>query len=213
MNVIVASHNEEILVNNLMQSVFPKEVNLIIMRGYDNVSKAYNEAILKTKPGFSLFIHHDVYLPDGWFKRLHEVIEYLESDKYGVIGVAGADYHDGIVYKGNIINGGERWHHGSGDILEEVQTVDELLFLVRTIDASFDETLGNHFYCADLCLRLAAKGKKNYVMNNICSHNGTTNNVKDENGKFVYSEDFYRARDIMAKKYTFPIATTCTTIN
>ena len=216
MNIIVASHNEEILNNNLMRSNLPSDANLVIMRGYNNVAKAYNDAIKKTKRGITMFVHHDVYLPDGWFKKLDKIMREFEYLNIGVIGVAGASRSDELEYKGNIINSGNEWKHGrtgDGYSVEDVQTVDEMLFIVRDNNVSFDENLGNHFYCADLCLRMIESGKDNYVINNPCSHVGSENNVKDKDGNFVYSDSFYKSRDIIASKYNFPIATTCILIN
>jgi len=220
MNIIVASHNEETLKKYFDKSLLPDDSVLTVMRGYKNVSKAYNDALMITDPGLTMFVHHDVVLPKGWFDRLDEIIKKLPDD-WGVIGVAGASLehspiHSRLAYKGNIINDNVEWKHGAvgkGAEFETVQTLDEMLFIIKDINMRFDENLGNHFYCADICMKELSLGKRNYVINNCCFHSGGENKVKDEKGEFIYSEDFYRSRDEIAKKYQVPFATTCTIIN
>lgn len=202
---ITPSHKPDILEKNLLKSKIKHK--LIIKKGYTNVCKAYNDVKVK---GIRVYLHHDVFLPDDFEANLLKAIKEIESidHNWGVLGVAGAvPTLDGKKTYGNLLDRGNQWGDPK-ELPHEVQTLDELILIIKDPDLKFDENIpSNHFYGADICIQANLKGKKNYAINAYLHHNS---------GLQVGERpaEFYQARDYMITKYKmqFPIATTCTKI-
>ena len=62
-SIICASHDNNILKQNLLQSPQLNEHELIIIDRCKQVAIAYNEASLSATCTLQIFVHHDVYLP------------------------------------------------------------------------------------------------------------------------------------------------------
>ncbi len=137
---------------------------------YDSARRAYNEAAGEAEGTFLLFSHPDIrFLKPDALKRLIQQAENLQD--FGVIGVAGAKKKEdgtGEILAG-IVHGTNQDRFGNRQIEspEEVQTVDECLFLVRREyfrDHPFVEKPGWHLYAVDYCLDAILNGKKNYAV-------------------------------------------------
>lgn len=139
---------------------------------YDSARKAYNEAALKAEGTYLLFSHPDIrFLKPEALKELMEQAEKIRD--FGVIGVAGAKEKAGNSGKGEIlagiVHGSNQDYFGTRQIRkpEEVQTVDECLFLVKKDDFTehpFQEKPGWHLYAVEYCLDALLNGQKNYVV-------------------------------------------------
>lgn len=203
---IAASHNEDILKNNLLKSILFADYKLIIQRGFDNVSKAYNQAPITGN--IIVYLHHDIYLPGDFYSNLQSSIQAVNKidNNWGVLGLAGVKLIDGKrEIFGNINDRGRQW--GNPDNLPaEVDTLDELV-LVTHGDFVFDENLPTDFYGADICLQSKLQGRKNYAVNAYCYHNST----RAFGGR---TESFYECEKYFKEKWKneLPIATTCAII-
>jgi len=203
---ICPSNDKWVLRNNLLRSKILESYPLKVQRDYTNISKAYND--FKSDSEIRVYLHHDVFLPDDFEENLLKGIEKIEETdpNWGVIGVAGVrSVGDGKEIYGYISDRGKKW--GKPDNLpHEVDTLDELLLIVKDKKLKFDENIpSTHFYGADICLQAQEMGKKNYAINAYCEHNSSLGEKP---------AGFYAARDYIMIKYKNkrPIATTCTII-
>lgn len=209
MLIITASHNKEVFDKYLGQSRLAGH-DLVVMKDYNNVAKAYNEAIKdRFLPEIIIFVHHDVILPISFFPKLNIILQSIRDKKWGCLGVAGASFANvpgEIKYEGNLIYQDKEWKNGEtgkqNSLYEEVQTIDELILITNKTaleGTNFDEDLGNHFYGADICMQMEKRGYKNYVINNPVFHYGLTG----------YNEEFNIKKEIFKKKWKKNVATTC----
>jgi hypothetical protein len=207
---VTASHNAEVLKQNLERSKIFSTNRLIVQRDYTNVSKAYNEAQLKGVKGkdVAVYVHHDVFLPPGFETMMnHFLTEASKLDPdWGVIGCAGVklENYDKKIY-GHILDRGKEWGTSS-NLPHEVDTLDELLLITRG-DFLFDENLEQDFYGADICMQAKLQGRKNYAINAYCHHNSSR-------GFGKRTDSFFKSEKCFRTKYKdyLPIATTCTIV-
>lgn len=137
---------------------------------YDSARRAYNEAARKAKGAYLLFSHPDIrFLSSSALKSIRDQAEALGD--FGVVGVAGAKEKSGTTGEiiAGIVHGPNKEKIGDRQITapEEVQTVDECFFLVRTEDFRahpFKEKPGWHLYAVEYCLDAIRRGKTNYIV-------------------------------------------------
>lgn len=203
---VVSSYDKAVLQANTLRSrINPR--SLIVLEGYDNVPKAYN-SIDKKGSDIIIYMHEDVYLPQGWIQSVYEDLECMSHDypDWGVVGVAGAKLVDGKkVNRGYIRDRGKEWGSPTPPV-SEVDTLDELLLITRG-DFTFDENLPLHFYGADICMQAKQRGRKCYAINNYLHHNSTLK-VGERTDDFYACERYFRNK---WKDY-LDIATTCTIV-
>lgn len=201
---VTASHDPEVLNNNLLKSeVVYKHHPLTVQTGFNNISKAYNAA--KACLNTVVWVHHDVFLPPDFEMQLNRALTKVPDD-WGVLGVAGVKLVGNKKdIKGYILDRGKKWGSPIG-LPAEVDTLDEMLLITRG-KVTFDENLDLDFYGADICMQAIAAGKKNYAINAFCHHNST----RVVGGR---TESFYRCQAYFRKKWRafLPIATTCALI-
>ncbi len=205
--IVSAVNNEEILKNCLLRSPDLQSVaDILIQTGFASAALAYNSGILKAKDDVIVVVHQDVYLPEGWIRRVETILEELaiQDPNWGVLGVWGVGYDGmpkGCIYwtglermAGNFFEGGS-----------EVETLDECLLIIRKSSGlCFDESLaGFHMYGADICLEARRRGMKCYAVSAFCIHN--TNEYK------LLPREFWRACLYIRQKWKsqLPIKTTC----
>ena len=65
---------------------------VILQRGYASAASAYNAAIRKASSDLLVFVHQDVYLPEGWIETVKKAMDVLsvQDSNWGVMGVWGA---------------------------------------------------------------------------------------------------------------------------
>ena len=137
---------------------------------YDSARRAYNEAVRKAKGTYLLFSHPDIrFLSSSALKSIRDQAEALGD--FGVVGVAGAKKKSGTAGEiiAGIVHGPNKEKIGDRRITapEEVQTVDECLFLIRREDLlshPFPDKPGWHLYAVEYCLDSIRRGKTNYIV-------------------------------------------------
>jgi len=205
--LISATNNEAILKNCLLHSPDVRSASsLMLQKGYTNAAEAFNKAIAEAKTDLLIFVHQDVYLPEGWITKVQETIKVLsETDpQWGVLGVWGARIGSegaGFVYDG-------AWNHVLGNEFQggrEVDALDEVVLILRKSSGlRFDPQIpGFHMYGADICLEAKRRGMKCFAIAAFCIHN------TNQYGMLPWQ--FWNAYLKMRKKWkaNLPIKTTC----
>lgn len=160
-----ASHSDEILNGNLARSpcVTSGAVRLHVERGAPSASVAYNRALAATSEEIVVFVHHDVYLPQGWDRLLRARLAELPGD-WALYGTYGIGLDEALI--------GPVWSSSIGILAGrvpvapvEVQSFDELLFVMRrSAGIGFDEGLpGWHLYGTDIVTIARAAGYRAYA--------------------------------------------------
>jgi hypothetical protein len=210
--IVAAVNDDMILRRNLLLSPRLQNGNrdqLIIKRGFKSASLAYNSALDEAEHDLVLFVHQDVYLPEGWFDDLERCLTFLKETgaPWGILGCFGsrraAPGGLGRLYTTGLGRLG-RWLTQP----EPVETLDEAILVMRKSSGlRFDERLPHfHLYGADICLAARAKGLTSYAFQGFLVHN--TNQLMSLPAEFY---DCYR---YIKRKWSrfLPIYTACVTI-
>jgi Glycosyltransferase like family len=152
------------------------DIPLTVLWNEASASAAYARAMRDAQAEFLMFVHQDVYLPRGWFKKLEREIDRLfEIDpEWAVAGLA-AVREDGS-WCGHIWDSSlGRVYGGPFSTPMTVASIDELLLVVRrNANVSFDPRLPRfHLYGTDIVLTASAQGKSAYVVDAPAIHNST----------------------------------------
>lgn len=208
--LVSAVNSDSTLQSCLLQSPeLAHEAKLILRRNHPSAALAYNQPIREANTDVIILIHQDVYLPPGWFAKLRQTIQFLNTYNrnwavLGVWGVKSDGEASGLVY----CNGLARVLGAPFTDPVEVRTLDEVVLILNTrTGLTFDENLpGYHFYGTDICLQAVRQGFRSYSISTFCVHN--------TNGLTLLPYDFWRNYMIMRHKwqYELPITTPCTTI-
>jgi len=172
---VVAVNDADVLAKNFALSpcIDQDRDQVLYQRGFRSAASAYNDALGKSIKDLVVFAHQDVYLPLGWRADLQHALEQLDSmdPNWGVLGCYGATT-DGQ-YKGFLYASAKGLHGRAFDAPTPVQTLDEILLIVRRQSGlRFDPLLPHfHMYGADICLRAAYHGMKSYAISAPCLHN------------------------------------------
>jgi hypothetical protein len=121
-----------------------------------------------------VFAHQDVFLPDGWAKKLSYCIGVLtdRDPDWGVIGLYGVtESGNGAGHVSSV--GLRRFVGGPFSEPIEVRTLDEMVLIIRRAGGlRFDEQLpGFHLYGTDICMEATARGMRNYAVPCFAVHN------------------------------------------
>ncbi len=209
--LVVSCNNKKVLETSLLASPdIAGRVSVRVIEGARSAGQAYNTALGKTSARLVVFVHQDVYLPQGWCKSLLEQTALLdEMDKdWGVAGVYGITASgEG---RGSLYSTGLRRMVGDRFRLAcEVRTLDEVcLVLQKAAGLQFDEKLsGFHFYGSDICLEAAQRGHRSYVVPCPVIHNSVR--VR------LFPHEFWRAYYYMREKWrhVLPVHTPCIEIS
>ena len=205
--VVAVKSQGEVLEDNFLASPCfrkPHPHQILIQENFPSASKAYNEAIDRSKNDLIVFAHQDLILPESWLPQLERALDYLEVDDphWGVVGCYGETLDDngrGHVYSSESIVG------RSFERPTPVQTLDEIVLILRKSSGlRFDDSLPHfHMYGADICMRAEQMGKKNYAISAFCVHN--------HEQYLTLAEEFYKCywHVKRAWKKQLPIQTTC----
>lgn len=212
---VVPVNNENIFKNNFLASPLFEVIKpeIISQRGFTSASKAYNDAIDRSKNDIIIFAHQDMWFPVFWEKELSRFLNYLkESDpNWGVIGCYGHNRYE-QVWKGE----GYLYCVGNKKILGNllaypmpVTILDEVVLMIRKSSGlRFDECLPHfHLYGTDICMISKSKGMNCYAISAFCIHNTKKIHVLPNNFFDCY-------RYIKRKWYNIlPIEATCIRIS
>lgn len=204
---IVASHDEDVLRGSLLASPdLADDVEVSVHRHCASASLAYNQGIESSRAEVMVFLHQDVYLPDGWLARLRQVLAWLaERDPdWGVVGAFGLEASgagQGHVYSTGLGRCLGTEFHGA----RRVETLDEVMLIVRRASGlRFDASLpGFHLYGADICLEAEKRGMASYAISACAIHNS--------NGIGIMPWAYWRAYRFMRRKWwsRLPVQTPC----
>lgn len=208
--LVVAVNDETVFEGNLMRSPDVLNHRVYPMRGYASASQAYNAALDSTNEEFLVFLHQDVFLPEGWVDRVRDQIFLIETgaEDWGVIGVLGVQ-PDGQVAGQTYSSGLRRLVGSKLDTPVQVQSLDEIvLILRRAAGIRFDPSLlGFHLYGTDLCQTAIETGLACFVIDAFCIHNSR--------GIRILPPEFWKAYDFLARKWSdrCPLKTPCTIVS
>ena len=97
-SVISAVNDEHVLRTSLLDSPGIRSANeVILQRCYASAASAYNTAIRKASSDLLVFLHQDVYLPEGWIETVMKAMDVLSvQDPTGVCSVYGGPWIAGV---------------------------------------------------------------------------------------------------------------------
>lgn len=166
---VVCSNNEKVLRECLYRAPFITN-NIHTVIDPESAAKGLNDGIKASKESIIVCCHQDVILPLDFIDRLTEKL--LMYPDFGVMGVAGraANFDPA---GGCILADGTPYCERKE---AEVLVLDECLLIIRRDSGlMFNEELtGFHCYGADICLRSALKGLKNYALDISVRHMSQT---------------------------------------
>jgi len=209
-SIISAVNNESVLKSCLLTSPdIQSATEVILQAGYSSAAAAYNSGIQKASTDLLVFVHQDVYLPEGWINVVQEALELLsvQDPHWGVVGVYG------ITASGR--GAGHLYCTGLGCVVLkafagaiEVRSLDEVVLIFRKSSGlRFDDRLpGFHLYGTDICLESRRRGMKCYAISAFCVHN--------TNGYSFLPFAFWKCYWLMRRKWKaeLPVAATCSNI-
>ena len=173
--LISAVNSEEVAKRCLLSSPGIQSASeVLLQRGFSNAAAAYNSGIYNAKSDLLVFVHQDVYLPQGWLMTVQSAVDGVSKTDpdWGVMGCWGirpSGEGAGFVYDG-------AWKNVLGKHFEgglEVESLDEVVLILRKSSGlRFDPQLaGFHMYGADICLEARRRGRKCYAIAAFCVHN------------------------------------------
>jgi glycosyltransferase involved in cell wall biosynthesis len=212
-SIVVAVNNSAVLQNNLLISPDIANDNgniqLLCKENYASAALAYNSAIDEAENEIIIFIHQDIYLPEGWFADLQRCLSYLAAKQstWGVLGCFGSR-RDAFGGLGQVYTNGLGVHGNRIAEPEPVETLDEIILVIRKSSGlRFDPALPHfHLYGTDLCLIAKDMGMTNYAFQGFCIHN--TNQL------LQLPQEFYQCHNYVKAKWAkyLPIYASCMTI-
>jgi len=203
-------NSHDIFRRNLFRSPDVAALGARIYENQRSASSAYNDALANASPGsgYTIFVHQDVYLPEGWLDRLRSIVASLSGyDRswavLGSFGVTHAGEYAGHVYGNGVGVLGRPFGQPV-----KVRTLDEIVLVVRHIPGLrfTGAHPGFHLYGTDICLRAEQLNLSCYVADNYCIHNTRLQSFPP--GGF-YSGYLAIMRHFPA---ALPVKTTCATV-
>ena len=194
--VFVAAVNDDaVLEANLLRSpTIADGAPILLQRGYESASLAYNAALDEVDADLVVFTHQDMYLPDGWDSRLASWVRELRggASPWAVLGILG------MGTSGEFL--GRVWSTGLGEIGEPLAhpapavSLDEIVLVVRPeTGIRFDGALpGYHLYGTDIAQTALAAGFGAYVVDAPAVHN--TIPVHHLDGAYRAGYDYMRRK-------------------
>ena len=151
----------------------------------NSAPEALNAMIEQARNDLIVISHDDIIFPPDWAKNLR----LPDDPDFGLLGVWGNDMNGELA--GHVIE--PRGHWKRGDLPAEVQSLDELLTIIRKSSGlRFDETLDSFtLYAVDMCLQAMRKGKKNYAIDACITHTSMG----------VIDNEFMRTAGLIQKKW------------
>ena len=77
---ISAVNNEEVVKSSLLNSPgIQTATEVLLQRRFVSAAAAYNSAIHKAKSDLLVFVHQDVYLPEGWLMTAQGAVDVVSK--------------------------------------------------------------------------------------------------------------------------------------
>ncbi|MDT8421805.1 MAG: glycosyltransferase [Desulfuromonadales bacterium] len=161
-----------------------------------------------------VWVHQDVFLPEGWDSRFLEAIADTEKrlPDLAVVGLYGmVSSGEGGRRAGHLLDRGVVLH-GEEPLPCRAESLDELLFAVRTdTGLLLDPVLGFDFYGTDLALTARQAGYDVAVVDAYCEHWSPTPSQRLPPATYeriVASADFFEKK----WEHSLPVHTPCCVI-
>jgi len=190
--VFSVANRRDILTRDLLRSPEIKsgKINVTVIWNALSASHAYSRAMDMATADIVVFVHQDVYFPDGWFHRMRAACDALtkRDPSWAVAGVCG------ITPEGEFV--GHLWDSGLADVCgqpfdppRQAISLDEVVLIVRrSSGVTFDEEmLSFHLYGTDIVLEARSRGKTAYVVDLPLIHNSKANVRLDHSYGDAYS--------------------------
>jgi len=146
---------------------------IIVQEGFPSATLSYNEALEKAPTDLVVFVHQDVFLPEGWLTALGESLKALEQSdpNWGVLGgwgVTNAGTQAGFLYSVGLGILGKPFTSPVA-----IDTLDEYFLVLRKSSGlRFDSTLPHfHLYGTDICMAARRQLKMCYAIPAFAVHN------------------------------------------
>ena len=145
------AYSPDVVTGNIELEVIDNREN----KAGEGIGRLYAEAAASSSTGPVVYVHPDVYLPQGWAARVETKLDELsEIDPAWVVaGIAGRT--EGSFDRGETGIGHWSDPHGYrafGDLPHRVDVVDELIIITRDRTVEFDsDHPGFHCYGTDIC--------------------------------------------------------------
>jgi len=198
MTFVIAVNNRQVFEMNIANSHPIKNSKwheIIVKEGFPCASMAYNEGLNEAKNEIVIFVHQDVYLPAEWDVRLLNAIQRIEKIgiNWGVVGCYGVNSVNQRF--GHLYSNGLNKFLGNEGHLTKVETLDEMLLVVRKSNGiCFDINLPHfHLYGSDICLMAQEKKKECLAVSNFIIHNSLP--------VIRLSKDYWECVDYIRKKW------------
>jgi len=154
-----------------------------------------NNAIEDSKNDILVFVQADVYLPEHWDIKLHEIINNINdggNSNWCVLGICGTSKNNEFV--GHIYSNGIQKEFGKHNPPVEAIAIDETLFVLnKKTGVRFDDNFPYlYLYGNDLLLTASEFGYKNYIICNYLVHNSLTVLRYQKNG--LKSVEYFRRK-------------------
>lgn len=143
-------------------------------RAGDGIGGLYEDAAASSTDGLVLYVHPDVYLPEGWVARTRCAIDELDrlDPSWVIAGIAGRTA--GSFQRGETGVGHWSDPHGYrafGELPHRVDVVDELIIMTRDRGVKFDSHhRGFHCYGTDICATAKDAGRSVWVIDAFAWH-------------------------------------------
>ena len=207
----IAVNNDHVLHLSAMTSPIFEQGHsheILTKRGSISAGIAYNQAIDCAKNNIVVFMHQDVFLPEGWDTKLWNIIEELEKidPNWGVLGCVGITKKTNCITGHMYCNVVKKIIGESGSFIEASSLDESVLIIRKNSGLRFDSLIpGFTVYGLDLCLEAEDKGLKNYAISNFCIHNTKP---------YLYPDIFWLGVDYIRNKWNkkLPIRTTWATL-
>ncbi len=146
--------------------------------GCRSAADGFNAAVSASQADWLLFVHQDVWFPDGWHTQFMQGIAEAEQqfDRLAVVGVFGMSMPNGqAAEEAGIVWDRGLWLRGRVALPARASALDELCFAVRRDSGlKLDATLGFHLYASDLVLQADECGLDCCVVAAPCRHHSRT---------------------------------------
>jgi len=215
MDVSFVCHwNDKKVLDKCFQRSVPanRDDEILLLDGYDSMSKAYYDAEQKSKHDVVVFSHQDVMFPRGWRKRLEKQILLVEKQdqNWGLIGVVGGapiridNNRIACIPVGNVTDKNAAYKHWlSAPLPCRAGWIDSCVAIKKKIKPKFDrKIMGWHGVIEDLCYAMYHANRSVWVANLPIHHAAGDRPYLDF---MVYREAMGRTGEYLREKWKRPI--------
>ena len=220
LSFVVCVNNRDTLRRCLLASpcIARGDYALTQFEGCSSAAEAFNAALQSARSTWLVFVHQDVFLPQGWDQQFLEGIKaaWQQFKELAVVGVYGVQRNPSSatqqnIHVGHVLDRG-RLLKAETPLPARADTLDELCFAVRCDSGlRLDAALGFDFYAADIALQAVEQGFSVVVVDAYCEHHSS---LPRRGFSEAFVERFGASATVFQKKWQhrLPISTPCITL-